>query len=122
MDNLFTDIPEHLPAEWLQDLLVHRGLRIERIVSRGHTTPPGHWYEQDWDEWVLLIRGDAELEYRDPPARRRLAPGDWLFIPAGVAHRVSWTTPDEDTLWLALLWDAEADARMPGSGLQTQHP
>ncbi|ACL73564.1 Cupin 2 conserved barrel domain protein [Thioalkalivibrio sulfidiphilus HL-EbGr7] len=122
MDNLFTEIPEHLPAEWLQDLLVHRGLRIERIVSRGHASPPGHWYQQDWDEWVLLIQGKAELEYRDPPARRRLAPGDWLFIPAGTAHRVSWTTPEENSLWLALHWDAGTDARAPGNCLQTQAP
>ncbi|WP_018953297.1 cupin domain-containing protein [Thioalkalivibrio sulfidiphilus] len=116
MDNLFAGIPEHLPTEWLQDLLVHRGLRIERIVSRGHVSPPDHWYQQGWDEWVLLIQGEAELEYRDPSARRRLVPGDWLLIPAGIAHRVSWTTPDENTLWLALHWDAEADARTPVGG------
>lgn len=37
------------------------GVRVERIVSQGHVTPPGQWYDQDWDEWVSLLSGAARL-------------------------------------------------------------
>lgn len=104
MPNLLQDIPSDLPDEWLETLLQHRGLRVERIVSRGHTTPEGAWYCQNTDEWVLLVQGAAELEYRAPEDHARLNPGDWLFIPAGREHRVSWTAPGQNTVWLALHW------------------
>lgn len=104
MPNLLQDIPAELPEEWSETLIEHRGLRVERIVSRGHTTPDGTWLCQARDEWVLLVQGAAELEYKAPDERTRLSPGDWLFIPAGRVHRVSWTIPGQDTIWLALHW------------------
>jgi cupin 2 domain-containing protein len=106
MNNLFQGMPADLPQEFMEDLFMHRGLRVQRILSRGHADPPGQWQQQDQDEWVLLIQGEAELEYREPPRKQRLTGGDWIFIPAGEAHRVAWTPPDRDTLWLALHWDA----------------
>lgn len=76
--------------------------RLERIVSVGHATPPGEWYDQDTNEWVVVLRGAAILRFEDEPAPRRLAPGDWLDIPAHRRHRVEWTEPGEPTIWLAL--------------------
>lgn len=85
--------------EWFEDILRRPGVRIERIVSRGHVTPIDKPYVQDWDEWVLVIQGCAELLLEDV-GTRRLERGDHLLIPAGVSHRV--TNTDDPTVWLAV--------------------
>ncbi|AUH51542.1 phosphoribosylaminoimidazole carboxylase [Chromobacterium sp. ATCC 53434] len=104
-DNLFDGIPADLPQEWLQTLFSgDRGFRVERIVSRGHASPEGFWYQQDEEEWVLLLSGSAELEYQSPPRRVALKPGDAIAIPAGCRHRVSRTAPDQDSVWLAIFY------------------
>ena len=77
------------------------GARVERIVSRGHATAVGEWYEQDEAEWVLLVAGAARLELAGGESVE-LAPGDWVDLPAGLPHRVAWTAPDIDTIWLAV--------------------
>jgi cupin 2 domain-containing protein len=77
-------------------------LRIERIVSRGHSSPEGFWYEQEEDEWVALLQGEARLQFRDPEELVELQPGDHLLIPAHRPHRVAWTTPEAETIWLAV--------------------
>ena len=101
MDNLFLEIPDDLPVELFTPLVDSDAVRIERIVSRGHATPPGEWYDQDRHEWVLLLRGAARLAFADG-REVTLAAGDWLEIPAHARHRVSWTDPDQDTVWLAV--------------------
>ncbi len=101
-DNLFADIPSQLPEEMFTDLLSDGAFRLERIVSRGHTTPAGEWYDQAADEWVILLRGAAELLFEDEPGPVPLKPGDHLLIPARRRHRVHWTDPEQDTVWLAL--------------------
>lgn len=100
--SLFDGIPRELPAELTTVLAEGGGSRVERIVSRGHQTASGEWYEQEMDEWVVLITGAATLEFADGAAIE-LAPGDWVDLPAGLRHRVAWTAPGEDTIWLALL-------------------
>lgn len=97
--NLFADIPPPTAEEHFETLFTRPGLRIERILSHRHASPPGFWYEQPDDEWVLLARGSAELEF-DDGHRQALIPGDWLLIPAGCRHRVAATGPD--TVWLAV--------------------
>lgn len=100
--NLFADIPADLPEELFTELLSGGGFRLERIVSRGHATPEGEWYDQENDEWVVLLRGAAQLVFGDDAAPVRLEPGDYLLIPAHRRHRVAWTDPERDTVWLAL--------------------
>lgn len=100
--NLLAEIPKQLPVELCQTLLSRNGLRLERIVSRQHATPPGSWYDQAEDEWVLLLSGSATLEFADSTARIELGPGDYLLLPAGCRHRVAATDPAVDTVWLAL--------------------
>lgn len=78
------------------------GVRIERIVSRGHASPPGFWYDQEEAEWVAVLAGRARLRFADEEAARELAPGDWVEIAARRRHRVEWTAPDVDTVWLAV--------------------
>ena len=102
MKNLFARLPAELPEESFDVLVRAPGARLERIVSLGHATPPGHWDDQDTNEWVVLLRGAATLRFEDEPAPRVLAPGDYVDIPAHRRHRVEWTTPDEPTVWLAL--------------------
>lgn len=101
MSNLFAHIPDDLPAELLETLLECDALSIERIVSRGHVTPAGQWYDQHRHEWLLLLRGAARLAFADG-REVALAPGDWLVIPAHRKHRVAWTDPERDTVWLAV--------------------
>lgn len=103
--SLFDDVPADLPQELFQTLFGgDKGFRVERIVSRGHASPGGFWYDQDEHEWVLLLSGAAELEYADPPRRERLAPGDAVLIPAHCRHRVAWTAPEHDSVWLAVFY------------------
>lgn len=99
--NLLADIPANLPQELFQTLIEAGNVRIERIVSHGHKSPDGFWYDQSADEWVLLLRGAARLEF-DDGRTQRLAPGDHSWIPAHARHRVAWTDPDQPTVWLAV--------------------
>lgn len=88
--------------EFFQTLLQTRGARLERIVSRGHATPPGEWYDQAWDEWVLLLSGAARLRVEGGAAPLELEPGDYVWLPAHCRHRVEWTDSARETVWLAL--------------------
>ncbi len=99
--NLYTAIPTDLPDELFETLLAQNTVKIERIVSRGHVTPSGEWYDQAGDEWVLLLQGAAQLAYEDGELID-LHPGDYLLIPAHARHRVAWTAPDADSIWLAV--------------------
>jgi cupin 2 domain-containing protein len=98
--NLFADLPDRFPEELFTTLLQAPGIRIERIVSHGHCSPEGFWYDQDQAEWVILLKGTARLEFKDETIE--LGPGDIVDIPAHKKHRVAWTTPDEPTIWLAV--------------------
>jgi cupin 2 domain-containing protein len=82
-------------------LLAAGGGRVERIASLAQADPPGAWYDQGADEFVLLLAGAARLGFADG-TERALAPGDWAVIPAGCRHRVAWTDPAVETLWLAV--------------------
>ena len=64
------------------------GARVERIASRAHADPPGRWYDQEGDEFVLLLAGAARLGFADG-TERALLPGDWALIPAHCRHRVA---------------------------------
>lgn len=102
VDNLFADIPARRADELVQTLLQTGQLRLERIVSRGHTTPTGSWLAEQTTEWVVLLRGSATLLFDGQIEPVRLRPGDHLTIPAGRRHRVEETHPTEPTVWLAL--------------------
>lgn len=102
MASLFADLPRTLPDERV-DVLVEAGrLRLQRIVSTGHATPAGQWYDQDTDEWVVVLRGRAGLRFEDEAEIRVLGPGDHVIIAAHRRHRVEWTDPGQPTVWLAL--------------------
>jgi cupin 2 domain-containing protein len=91
-----------LPDEVVELLLEREGLRIERIVSTGQTTPEGQWYDQETDEWVLVVAGAARLRIEDENEDRELGEGDWILLPAHCRHRVTWTRAEPPTVWLAV--------------------
>jgi cupin 2 domain-containing protein len=100
--NLFTAPPDRLPHELVEVLVRSPGARLERIVSLGHATAPGEWYDQETHEWVVLLSGAARLRFEDEAEPRALRPGDWIDIRAHRRHRVEWTADGEPTVWLAL--------------------
>lgn len=100
--NLFTNLPAELPEELFQTFLTTTHFRIERIVSAGHASPDGFWYDQDEHEWVLLVKGAARLRFEDDDATIELRSGSFINIPAHRRHRVEWTDPDRPTVWLAI--------------------
>jgi len=108
--NLFAGLPSHLPDELFTTLLEAANVRIERIVSHGHASPDGFWYDQDQHEWVVVLKGAARLLFEgELPVEMK--PGDFINILAHKRHRVEWTTPDEPTIWLAVNYEREARIR-----------
>jgi cupin 2 domain-containing protein len=101
VDNLFEGLEAAGPDELFTEILHRPGIRLERIVSTGQTTPADQPYDQDHDEWVLLMRGAARL-WIEGEGERSLGPGDCLLIPAGRRHRVTWAAEGEATVWLAV--------------------
>ncbi|WP_319633557.1 cupin domain-containing protein [Pelagibius marinus] len=99
--NLLKNLPPPAPEEDFETLLQRQGVKLERIVSYGHTTPEAEWYDQEQDEWVMLLAGAARLLI-DGEGETLLQPGDALLLPAHRRHRVTWTDPDRPTVWLAL--------------------
>ncbi|THF65152.1 cupin domain-containing protein [Pseudothauera rhizosphaerae] len=99
LGNLLASLPPPGGEERFETLFETPHCRIERIVSHGHASPPGFWYDQADDEWVMLVQGSAELAY-DDGRTQALAPGDWVLIPARRRHRVNATGPV--TVWLAV--------------------
>lgn len=100
--NLFADLPADQSLEHFDVLLEAAGLRVERIVSWGQSTPTGSWYDQDRHEWVLLLKGAAGLRIEGEQNICLLRPGDCAYLPAHLRHRVEWTQADGETIWLAI--------------------
>ncbi len=101
--NLFEKLPTVVSEEWTDELLRAKNVRIERIVSAGHSSPADFWYDQEEHEWVLLLSGAARLLFEDGETRE-LKPGDHVLILPHRRHRVAWTTPEEPTIWLAVFY------------------
>lgn len=101
MANIF-DLPSSLPKEELFESIVSTDqILIERIISTGQSTPSGEWYDQDKDEWVILLQGEAILSYEDG-SQVKLTAGDYIFIPAHQKHRVEYTSSEPNCIWLAV--------------------
>ena len=75
---------------------------MERVVSSVKMAPKE--YVQSQDEWVLLVRGEAEMEIAGEAIA--LKAGDHLFLPSGTAHTVK--SASEGAMWLAVHLHAQA--------------
>lgn len=104
LHNLYDSVPADSPEEIIETLLRGENVRLQRIISIGHASPDGFWYDQPDDEWVVVLRGEAKLRIDGQAAPITMRPGDHVIIPAHRKHRVEWTSADEPTIWLALHW------------------
>lgn len=109
MPNLFDTLPTVLPDELCELLVRGAGVRIERIVSTGQRSPDGFWYDQDEDEWVVVVRGHGAVRFADAAEPIVLGPGDHLLLPAHARHRVDWTDAHEPTVWLAVYFQGTGE-------------
>lgn len=108
--HLFADIPLTSVDERFETLVETSACRLERIISLGHVTPAGEWFDQVRAEWVVLLQGQAILHFEDETRERVLQPGDYLWIPAHCRHRVVWTSRQPPAIWLALHITVENDS------------
>ena len=102
--NLLADIPASLPQEFVEKLLRTGPVWIERIVSQGHRSPDGFWYDQKENEFVVLISGAARLAFEGPVEVMEMRPGSYVNIPAHRRHRVEWTDPGQVSVWLVVYY------------------
>lgn len=100
-NNLFKAIPEKLDKEIFESLVESEQVKIERIISKGHTSPDNGWYDQNQNEWIVVLKGAATLLFENG-GEKQLTAGDYMNIPARTKHKVSWTDPDDETVWLAV--------------------
>ncbi|MGK9477780.1 cupin domain-containing protein [Melioribacter sp. OK-6-Me] len=103
LKNLYEKIPDKIPDEIFEEILRTDKLRIERIISKGQKSPEGFWYDQDENEFVLLLKGYARLEFEDGK-KVELREGDYLIIPSRLKHRVDKTSAEKETIWLAIFY------------------
>ena len=104
MNNLFENLPDHLEEELTEIIIQSSSVRIERIVSTGQASPEDFWYDQEETEWVVLLKGEAELLFEENEDRVTLKPGDHVLIQPHQKHRVAWTSSNEPTIWLAVFY------------------
>ncbi len=96
-------------GEFFEPLATENGVRVERIVSEGHVSPEGFWYDQEEWEWVAVLQGSAKLEFEGHGVLS-LTSGRWALIPAHVRHRVIETSASPQCVWLAVFGE---NIRMP---------
>ena len=101
VQNIFEKIPGELKEEYFEEIISNNNFRLERIVSDGHISPEGFWYDQNKNEFVILISGSAVIELEND-VTMNMKPGDYLIIPANKKHRVVKTDENEKTYWLVL--------------------
>lgn len=101
MKNIFEELPKNLGEEVFEILAQSETVKIERIISKGHTSPKRGWYDQESSEWVIVLKGEAILSFEDNEAVR-LTEGSYINIPPHKKHRVDWTDPNRETIWLAV--------------------
>ena len=100
-DNIFLNIPCKLEQEIFESIIKDRAVSIERIISKGQTCPESGWFDQEKNEWVIILKGKAIVVFENQMPIP-LNEGDFINIPSHTKHRVAWTDPDSETIWLAV--------------------
>ncbi|MFC1777127.1 cupin domain-containing protein [Pseudomonadota bacterium] len=99
--NLFESIPENISDEIFSALVQEENVRIERIISTGQSSPSSGWYDQNDNEWVMVVKGEAKISFENGRVVL-LKAGSYINLPAHTKHKVAWTKPDTETIWLAV--------------------
>ena len=99
--NIYAVTSDRSDKEKFEKLLKTNEVTIERIISAGHRSPESGWYDQENNEWVLVLKGIATLAFEDQDSFD-LNEGDYINIPSHTKHKVIWTDPDRETIWLAI--------------------
>lgn len=102
LNNIFENIPDKLDDELVETIASSSNVNIERIISMGQASPEGFWYDQDDDEFVILLKGSAGLRFESSDKVIELKAGDYLTIGAHERHRVEWTSKEEESVWLCV--------------------
>ena len=100
LNNIFAEIPDELDNELMQVLQQSDNIKIQRIVSKGQVSPETGWYDQQQNEWVIVIKGEAVITFEQTEVAMQA--GSYINIPAHTRHKVSWTHPDLETVWLVV--------------------
>jgi cupin 2 domain-containing protein len=101
--NIFKNIPQTLREELFEEIVTSKHVKIERIISDGHTSPKEGWYDSEQNEWVIVLQGEAILSFENG-TNVELKRGDYHNIPAHKRHKVSHTSQEEKTIWLAVYY------------------
>lgn len=101
MNNIFAELPDNLEQEVFETLISTDVVKAERIISKGHRTEAGQWYDQDLNEWVMVLKGAARLVFEGGESVE-LIEGSYINTPAHRKHRVKWTDSTQETIWLAV--------------------
>jgi cupin 2 domain-containing protein len=99
--NIFDSLPEDISEEIFTVLAQGEAVKIERIISRGQSSPASGWYDQNDNEWVIVLSGEARISLENDRGFH-LKAGGYLNIPAHTKHKVEWTKPNTETIWLAV--------------------
>ena len=99
--NIYNQIPDNLGEEVFEVLVQSKDVKIERIISKGHKSPDTGWYDQEQNEWVLVLKGNASICFENETVIE-LNVGDYINIPAHRKHRVISTSAITETIWLAI--------------------
>ena len=102
LKNIFSNIPKSLSDELFKELVSSENCKIERIISKGHKTEEGKWYNQDKNEFVIILKGNAELLFKENNKTIKMKEGDYINIPPRTKHRVTKTDPNKETIWLTI--------------------
>ena len=102
LNNIFAEIPGDLDNELMQVLQQSDNIKIQRIVSKGQVSPESGWYDQQQNEWVIVIKGEAIITFEQTEVAMHA--GSYINIPAHTKHKVSWTHADLETIWLVVYY------------------
>jgi cupin 2 domain-containing protein len=105
IQNIYSSIPANIPQELFQDILITDNFKVKRIVLKGHASPRDFWYDQKQNEWVILLKVSAGLLFEENDTIIELTPCNHINIPAHLKHRVEWSDPDIETVWLEIMWE-----------------
>ena len=99
--NIYENVPSNTDHEVFDIIANNDNVKIERITSKGHSSPETGWYDQHDQEWVMVLKGAAGLSFEDGRVVE-LGEGDYVLIQPHERHRVVYTSADTETIWLAV--------------------